>query len=268
MCALLAVEQWGEGDQPLVLIHGLATTRWIWDLVAPDLARERRVVTLDLPGFGESPPVGEGFDPDEVAGRVARGLASRRIRGPFDLVGHSLGAMIATTMAARRPATVRRLILVAPAGLDVVPPALSKLFVAGADPLLAVRRRLLPFADFEWGRKLLLAGAAADGATIAPGIARRMVTASESAQRTGEALEMIGEGRLGALIAGTDVPLGVIWGRSDRTVPIVNLGALRRARPDVEVELLDRAGHVPMVERPDAFVAAMRRLLERVPTRR
>ena len=267
MCALVAVEQWGEGGEPLVLIHGLATTRWIWDLVAPELAHERRVVTLDLPGFGESPPVGEGFDPDEVADRIARGLSSRRIRGPFDLVGHSLGAMIATTMAIRRPATVRRLILVAPAGLDVVPPALSKLFVAGADPLLAVRRKLLPFADFEWGRKLLLAGAAADGAAIAPGIARRMVSASAGAQRTGEALEMIGEGRLGPLLAGTDVPLGAIWGRADRTVPIVNLGALRRARPDVEVELLARAGHVPMVERPAEFVAAMWRLLDRVPIR-
>jgi len=267
MCALLAVEQWGEGDEPLVLIHGLATTRWIWDLVAPTLAHERRVVTLDLPGFGASPPVGEGFDPDEVADRIARGLSSRRIRGPFDLVGHSLGAMVATALAARRPATVRRLILVAPAGLDVVPPALSRLFVAGADPLLAVRRRLLPFADFQWGRKLLLAGAAADGAAIAPGIARRMVTASAGAQRTAQALEMISAGRLGALLETTDVPLGAIWGRADRTVPVVNLGALKRARPDVRVELLDGAGHVPMVERPEAFVAAMDRLLQRVPIR-
>jgi pimeloyl-ACP methyl ester carboxylesterase len=131
--------------------------------------------------------------------------------------------MIATTLAVRRPATVRRLILVAPAGLDAVPPALSKLFVAGADPLLAVRRRLLPFADFQWGRKLLLAGA--------------------------------------------DLPLGAIWGRADRTVPSFNLGALRRARPDVQVELLDRAGHVPMVERPQEFIAAMERLLQRVPIR-
>jgi pimeloyl-ACP methyl ester carboxylesterase len=141
------------------------------------------------------------------------------------------------------------------------------MFVAGADPLLAVRRKLLPFADFEWGRKLLLAGAAADGAAIAPGVARRMVTASASAQRTGEALEMIGEGRLRGLLSRTDVPLGAIWGRADRTVPIVNLGALRRARPDVQVELLERAGHVPMVERPEEFVAAVRRLLDSVPIR-
>src|SRR6202044_2951793 len=163
MCALLAVEQWGEGNEPLVLIHGLATTRWIWDLVAPELAHERRVVTLDLPGFGESPPAGEGVEPGQGADRGARGVAPHRGRGPFALVGHSLGAMVAATLAVRRPRRVRRLILVAPAGLDVVPPALSKLFVGGVNPLLAVRRRLLPVADFEWGRRLLLAGAAADG---------------------------------------------------------------------------------------------------------
>jgi len=261
VCALLAVEEWGQGEPPLVMIHGLATTRWIWDLVAPELARERHVVTLDVPGFGSSPPVGDGFVVDDVADRIARGLSSRRIRGPYDLVGHSLGAVIATTLALRRPGTVRRLVLVAPAGLAPLPPAMARLFAAGSNPLLAVRRALLPVADFEWGRKLLLAGAAADGAAIAPGIARRMVSASNGAKRTAEALAIVGEGRLAAMLAETTLPLGVIWGREDRTVPITNLGALRRVRPDAHVQTLERAGHVPMVEQPGEFTAALERLL-------
>jgi pimeloyl-ACP methyl ester carboxylesterase len=263
MCALLAVEDWSREipGVPLVLIHGLATTRWIWDLVAPELSYSRRVVTLDVPGFGESPPVGEGFVVQDVADRIARGLSARRIRGPFDIVGHSLGAALATSLAVRRPASVRRLVLVAPAGLAPIPPALAKLFAAGSNPLLAVRRALLPVADFEWGRKLLLAGAAADGAAIAPGIARRMVSASDGATRTAQALASVGEGRLGALLADARAPLGVIWGREDRTVPITNLGELRRVRPDARVELIERAGHVPMVERPVEFVAALERLL-------
>jgi pimeloyl-ACP methyl ester carboxylesterase len=261
VCALLAVEEWGSGE-PLVLIHGLATTRWIWDLVAPQLARHRRVVTLDVPGFGGSAPVGAGFELDRVAERIARGLAAHGVRGPFDLVGHSLGAGIATTLAVRRPATVRRLVLVAPAGFGAVPPVISKLLAAGADPLLALRRALLPVADFDWGRRLLLGGAALDGSAIAPGIARRMVTASATAQRTSEALMTLGEGGLARLLAQTTMPLGVIWGREDRTVPSRYVLAVRRVRPDAEVELIDRAGHVPMIEHPDVFITALERLLD------
>jgi pimeloyl-ACP methyl ester carboxylesterase len=47
----------------------------IWGLVTAPLAQSRRVITLDLPGFGESAPVGEGFDLGEVSDRPARALA-------------------------------------------------------------------------------------------------------------------------------------------------------------------------------------------------
>lgn len=114
MGAMLAVEQSGEGE-PLVLIHGLATTRAIWMLVTPALSRRRRVVTLDVPGFGESEPAGPGFELEAVADRIARRLAARGVSGPFDLVGHSLGAGLALTLAARRPHAVRKLVLAAPA---------------------------------------------------------------------------------------------------------------------------------------------------------
>jgi pimeloyl-ACP methyl ester carboxylesterase len=48
---LIAIRETGAGE-PLVLLHGLGTTQQIWNLVADSLARNRRVVTLDLPGFG------------------------------------------------------------------------------------------------------------------------------------------------------------------------------------------------------------------------
>lgn len=83
----LAIDQAGGGE-PLVLIHGLATSRQIWNAVVPALSQKRRVVTLDVPGFGESEPVGTqsgvrgmvedylvysrpwGFSPGEVASEV------------------------------------------------------------------------------------------------------------------------------------------------------------------------------------------------------
>lgn len=261
---LLAVDDRGSGE-PLVLIHGLATSRRIWDRVTPALAETRRVVTLDVPGFGASAPVGPGFDLDAVAARIARGLAARGVRAPFDLVGHSLGAGIALTLAASRPRSVRRLILVAPAGLSVLPMGLSRIISAGVDGMLAVRRGLSPLADLAWGRRVLLAFAAADGASIPPTQARWLLSASADARRTAAALDVITSRDLLPLLATLRTPLGVIWGRQDRTVPARLAARVSEARPDADVVLLDRAGHVPMIERPEAFVDALEQMLVRLP---
>ena len=262
--ALLAVEDAVAGE-PLVLIHGLATTREIWSLVRPELSRERRVVTLDVPGFGESPPTGPGFELEAVADRIARGLAARGVRGPFDLVGHSLGAAVALTLASQRPRAVRRLVLVAPAGLVALPRIASLALPIAAEPALAARRALAPLTDLRWGRRVLLAFAAADGARISPLQARLMLLASAQAKRTSEALATITASELTPLLRRTPAPLGVIWGAQDRTVPARLAGAVREARPDAEIVIIERAGHVAMIEQPEAFVAALEGLLARLP---
>jgi len=261
---LLAVEEAGSGE-PLVLIHGLATTRGIWSQVIPALSRSRRVVTLDVPGFGESAPAGPGFELEVVADRIARGLAARGIRGPFDLVGHSLGAGIALTLAARRPKAVGALVLVAPAGLAALPRYASWALSLAAGPVLSARRSLAPLTDTDWGRRLLLGFAAADGARIPPLQARLMVGASASAQRTSEALATITAADLRPLLSQAPAALGVIWGSEDRTVPAQHAEAIRRARPDAELVIIERAGHVAMIERPEAFATALEGLLARLP---
>lgn len=262
--ALVAVEEVGHGEA-LVMIHGVATTRGIWSAVGPHLSRTRRVVTLDVPGFGESTPVGQGFDLERVAARIARGLSARGIRAPFDLVGHSLGAGIALTLAAARPRLVRRLVLVAPAGLTSVPWPAPVVLPPVADGLLAVRRRLAPLAELGLGRRMLLGFTVADGALLAPTQARKMIEASAGAQRTSAALAAITRTNLRPLLGLTPAALGLIWGAEDRTVSARGVAVVRHERPDAEVAIIQHAGHVPMVERPEAFVAALERLLARLP---
>jgi pimeloyl-ACP methyl ester carboxylesterase len=257
---LLAIEDSGGGD-PLVLIHGLATTREIWSQVVPALALTRRVIALDVPGFGESAPAGPGFELEAVAERIARGLAARGVEAPFDLVGHSLGAGIALILAAARPRSVRRLILVAPAGLAAVPRPASLLISAAAGRVLAARRLVAPLSDLRWGRRVLLGLAAADGANIPPTQARLMIGASASAQRTAAALASITRVNLCPLLREAWGPLGVIWGTQDRTIPARNVDLVRYARPDARVVLMEHTGHVAMIERPGAFVAALEGLL-------
>lgn len=265
MASLLALDDLGTGE-PLVLVHGIATDRSIWDLVVGELARTRRVVALDVPGFGESVPVGEGFELGRVADRIVHGLAAEGITGPFDLVGHSLGGGLAIRLAATHPGLVRRLVLVAPAGMRPFPTAISTLLAASADAVLAARRSAAPLTDTWWGRRLLLALTAADAAALPPTLARRLVEASVTAKRTAPALATITSADLRLTLAHTQMPLGVIWGEADRTVPIRALDDLLAARPDATVIRIQDAGHVPMVERPDAFVAALRGLIQDVTT--
>jgi len=263
MAALLALDDVGGGD-PLILLHGIATDRHIWDLVVPELASDRRVVTLDLPGFGGSAPVGEDFDLERVAERIVHGLTGRGIHGPLDLVGHSLGGGVAITLAAIHPRLVRRLVLVAPAGLLPFPATVSNVLAAAADAVLAARRGALSLTEVWWGRKLLLSLTAADGAELPPTLARQLVEASATAQRTPAALATITSADLRPSLAQLRMPLGVIWGDVDRTVPIRGLDEVLKARPDARVTRIPNAGHVPMVECPELFVAALQPLIKDV----
>jgi pimeloyl-ACP methyl ester carboxylesterase len=89
-----------------------------------------------------------------------------------------------------------------------------------------------------------------------------MVDASAGAQRTAAALEAITTADLRPRLAATHMPLGVVWGEADRTVPIRALDDLVEARPDARVVTLPNTGHVPMVERPTEFTAALQALLK------
>jgi pimeloyl-ACP methyl ester carboxylesterase len=250
----------GDGE-PLVLIHGLATTCSIWRHVAPRLAATRQVVTLDVPGFGAARPVGRGFDLEEVAARVADDLRAGGVAEPFDLVGHSMGAAVALTLAAREPDAVRSLVLVSPAGLRPIPFVVAAALGLGAELYVPVRRRASALAGWSWGRRLLMAGGVVDGAALDPAVVRQLVGASLGARRIGPALSAVASADLRGLLAGLPMPVGAVWGRHDRVIPPGGAQTVRRLRPGAACEVVDDAGHISMVEQPDAFVEALERIL-------
>ena len=255
----MTVDVLGRGD-PLVLIHGLATTRTIWRHAAPRLAAGRQVVTLDVPGFGAARPVGRGFDLEVVSDRVAEHLCASGIGEPYDLVGHSMGAAVALTLAALRPAAVRSLVLVSPAGLRPIPLAAAAALGVAAELYIPLRRRAAPLASWSWGRRLLMAGGVVDGAALEPAVVRQLVGASLGA-RIGPALSAVASADLRGLLAGLPAPVGAVWGRDDRVIPPGGMQTMRRLRPEAICEVVDGAGHISMVEQPEAFVEALERVL-------
>ena len=101
-------------SRAVVLIHGFGTSARLWDQVLPQL--EGQILTLDLPGFGDSPD--ERYSVDGMADAVQERLAGLR---DFVLVGHSMGGKVAAVLAARRPVGLSGLLLIAPSPLSPEP---------------------------------------------------------------------------------------------------------------------------------------------------
>jgi pimeloyl-ACP methyl ester carboxylesterase len=262
---MLAIRQEGFGE-PLVLVHGAGTSSAIWDRVTPRLAAERWVVAPDVPGYGGSPAAGPGFALGEVADDLAAGLDEAGVPSPYDLVGHSMGGAIAILLAARRPERVRRLVLVAPAGLAALPRAAAALLGAVAAPFAVARRTLAtPLAGSALVRRLALAGVARDGARVPAADARAVLASSAGATRIGPGLASAATADLRATLAGVRAPLGLVWGEHDPVIPPRRIEVIRRARPDVELRIVPDTAHAPMLERPDAFCAALEAVLAQLP---
>lgn len=108
-----------------MLIHGIASSSVTFQNVVPRLDGEYRCISIDLLGFGGSPaPPDAEYTLKEHVASLARTIRRLRLRQPFILVGHSMGALIAPRYAARNPRRVRRLVLVSPP-IYVSPQALS-----------------------------------------------------------------------------------------------------------------------------------------------
>ncbi|MBI4494968.1 MAG: alpha/beta hydrolase [Chloroflexi bacterium] len=107
----LAYSEWPGQGRPLVLLHGLASNRHIWDLVAPHLAPRFRVLAPDQRGHGESDKPDQGYDVATPAADLECFLQAAGVEQPV-LVGHSWGAGVALVYAATRPEAVAALVLV------------------------------------------------------------------------------------------------------------------------------------------------------------
>jgi pimeloyl-ACP methyl ester carboxylesterase len=102
---------WGGDGRPVLLLHGLASTCHIWDLVAPLLAEDFRVAALDQRGHGLSAQVDDGFDFATVSGDAAAFIGYLGWERPV-IVGHSWGADVALELAAAEPDLASGLIFV------------------------------------------------------------------------------------------------------------------------------------------------------------
>jgi pimeloyl-ACP methyl ester carboxylesterase len=245
----LAYEAVGTGEPALVLVHGWTGDRELWRRTLEDLARDHRVVALDLAGHGDSQARAEpslaAYALDVAAVIAAEGLTD------CILVGHSLGAPVALLATATLAPRVRAVIAVESlhdVGSTYPPGTLA----AAADEL----ERDFPRA-LEGSIRASL-GPAAGEELAAWLVARALRTDRPTAVATLRALE--GRERAAALAAAR-VPVRALNAAPGSTGRLATAVEANRRHADFDAVLLEHVGHFPMLEDPPAFRTALRGLL-------
>lgn len=246
---MLAYDRIGSGE-PLVLLHGLGSNRRIWRPVLDQLAVERDVIAVDLPGFGESPPLPDPAEPrPQVLARAVADLLDELHVDTAHVAGNSLGGWVAVELA--RMGRARSLTLLSPAGLwPDEPPAYARLCLIATRGLARGLHRWLPvLLRGPVGRTLMLwhllgrpwrmpGDEAVDAA--------RSLARCPGFDRTLQALRhrrLTGAHEI-------DAPMTVVFGARDR---LLLPGQARWAGllPEhVPIRLLPGCGHVPTYDDP------------------
>lgn len=255
--------QMGGSGPPVVFLHGLGGAASNWVDVAPLLVDRHRVVALDLPGHGGSPPAPpgagmEGFV-DAVAGTL-EGLGA----SPALVVGHSFGGQLAVWLAARRPELVRGLLLVAPAGIGT---RARRLQVAVAvSTLLRPGRVVAPLgprlARRAWFRTAVLRPFfVADGRAVSERATRGFLAEMRAHADTRAAARAIVDDDVRQAFPAVRCPTLVLWGARDPQLSLDDAFAFARGLR-APLRLVADCGHLVIGERPDAVAHAVSALAD------
>ena len=250
---------------PIVLLHGTSASLHTWEGWAKALRAQRRVISLDLPGFGLTGPWS-----GQYAGRPYTAQASAEfVRDVLDQLGvqhfvvggNSLGGDIAWHLALLVPQRVEKLILVDAAGYDFMPESVPLAWRLATLPVFGwLGQHLLPRPLVTQG----LLAVYADPSKVSDALVDRYF---ELTLREGnraalvQRLRQLERGRDSALIATLRLPTLILWGAQDRTIA-PEFG--QRFAHDIsgsQLVVFDRLGHVPQEEDPAQSVAPVKAFL-------
>jgi pimeloyl-ACP methyl ester carboxylesterase len=238
----LAHDRAGTGP-PLVLLHPLGADRHVWAPVMERLAAERDVIALDLPGFGDSPPLGGDTAPTPaaLAAAVRAFCADELGLAAWHVAGNSLGGWVALELAAAGHA--RSVTAIAPAGLWAEPLAPKRGIARGLAK--AIRPGLPALVRSPAGRRLALASTVAHAERVPPEAALRLVRAYADAPGF-EAVNAAMRANRFTRLEHIRVPVTLAWPEYDRLV-----ARPAHLPPTVRNVALPGAGHVPMWDAPE-----------------
>jgi nitronate monooxygenase len=241
----------GSG-QPLVLLHGGGSSSDSWRPVLDKLAAHRRVIALDMPGFGRTPaPPDIEYTVEWQVARLADELTRIGIDTPVDLVGNSMGGWLA--LEAAKLGLARSVVAIGPAGLwrHGMPLRMQtqfQLLLLGTWATRGTRRRML---RRPWLRRAALSLVVANPAHIPPEALIEIADTFDNSRSTLRPLLRTARRRGFRDGQSINVPVTIAYGTRERIVRPSN-GQFRDQLPPNTcwIELPD-CGHVPMSDNPD-----------------
>lgn len=265
------------GLPPALYVHGLGGSSQNWSAMMPLLSGVVDGEAVDLPGFGDSPPPDDGNYSVTGHARAVIRLLDAGERGPVHLFGNSLGGAVATRVAAVRPDLVRTLTLVSPAlpEIRVQRPAVPTglLAIPGVASLFS---RLTKEWTAEQRTRGVMALCYGDPARISEEGFRHAVAEMErrlelpyfwdamtrSARGIVDAYTLGGQHGLWRQAERVLAPTQLVYGGRDRLVSYRMARRASAAFRDSRLLSLPDAGHVAMMEYPEAVAQAFRDLLD------
>jgi pimeloyl-ACP methyl ester carboxylesterase len=255
--------------QPLVFVHGLSGSWQNWLEQLPVFASERRVVTLDLPGFGYSPmPTA----PISIAGyaRLLERLLDELEIDAAAVVGNSMGGFIAAELAIAFPQRVERLVLVSAAGLSTSAEAAPRT-VRAVPALRRLERILLATGASVAARSDTVARRARLREALLNVVVRHpgqlpAPLAAEQLRGAGkpgfvQGLEAILDYNIRERLPEIACPTLIVWGDHDRLITVRDADVFAELIPNSRKVVFADTGHVAMLERPAAFNALLKDFL-------
>jgi 3-oxoadipate enol-lactonase len=236
----LGYDQAGGGDAtPIVFLHGVGSDKSVWRPQLEHFAKERRAIAFDYPGYGESDPAPEDTTRDDYAAAILSAMSELGV-GRAHVCGLSLGGVVAIAIHAAAPDRCPSLILADTFASHPDGAAIYQRSLAASDNL-----RVLAESRVD----VLLAQPA--DSPVRSEVIATMARIDPAGYRIGAEAVWLADQRERA--AAIRVPTLVLCGAEDRVTPAALSMALMRLIPGAQFQAIERAGHLPNLERPDAF---------------
>lgn len=250
-----------DDPEPIVLLHGTSASLHTWDGWVQALKGQRRVIRMDMPGFGLTGPAADGDYRLPAYARFVLAVMDHQGVQRAVLGGNSLGGEVAWKIAVDQPARVSKLVLVDAAGYPFksqsVPLGFRLARVAALRPLLD---RMLPRRMIDSSVRNVYG----HPEKVTPELVDRYYELTLREGNRAALSERFSQSRPGAWadqIRQVRQPTLILWGAQDRLIPPDNAARFARDIPSSEVVMFDDLGHVPQEEDPARTVAAFKTFL-------
>lgn len=248
---------------PLILLHGMSSSLNTWDSVAIGLKSARRVISLDLPGFGLTGPSPENTYNFDYYSKFIDSFTTRLNIKRFILVGNSMGGAISWNYALHNPKGLAKMVLIDAAGYPKKGESGSLGFKIASTPVI---NNLLLYATPKALVRKSLETIYFDQARVTEAQVERFHDVAIREGNREVALEIFkgsfGKTKNKGQINQVKTPTLILWGDKDNVISVENVVLFKRDIQGSKTEIYPNVGHVPMEEVPGKVVNSIKNFLK------